>query len=443
MAVEIRVPPLGESLVEATVGQWLKRSGEPVAAGEPVVDLETEKVNLQVTAEADGTLAQIVKGPGETVQVGELLGTIESATAHPDGAPIKTVEPVPSGATPSRPATSAPAAPPPQPETPAPRPVSPVARQMAAEHSLDLSQIQGTGPGGRIVQADVTRYLDEHPPATAAPAPTLPASVTPTAALPSSAEPRVARAPLETAPLPTETGPARPERPEERVRLSRRRLTIARRLLEAQRETASLTTFNEVDVNAVQELRRRRKEAFQARHGVNLGLMSFFVKASIAALKAFPHVNAELREDELILKRYYDIGIAVDAEGGLVVPVLRDADRRSFAEIEREIADLAKRARENQLTLDDLRGGTFTITNGGIFGSLFSTPIINPPQVAILGMHRIVDRPIALDGQAVIHPMMYLALTYDHRVIDGRTAVQFLVRIKELLEDPEVLLLGG
>jgi 2-oxoglutarate dehydrogenase E2 component (dihydrolipoamide succinyltransferase) len=431
MAVEIRVPPLGESLVEATVGQWLKREGEPVAAGEPVVELETEKVNLQVTAAADGTLGRVVKGPGETVHVGELLGTIEGAATHPDGAPSQTPEAPPAPA------------PPRQPQTPTPRPVSPVARQMAAEHNLDLSQIQGSGPGGRVVQADVSRYLDEHPPVPAVPAAAPATSVVQPAAPSSTSETRVARAPLETAPLPTETGPAHNERAEEKVRLSRRRLTIARRLLEAQRETASLTTFNEVDLTPIQELRRRRKEAFLARHGVGLGLMSFFVKASVASLKAFPHVNAELREDELILKRYYDIGIAVDTEGGLVVPVLRDADRKSFAEIEREIGDLAKRARENQLTLDDLRGGTFTVTNGGIFGSLFSTPIINPPQVAILGMHRIVDRPIALDGQAVIHPMMYLALTYDHRVIDGRTAVQFLVRIKELLEDPEALLLGG
>jgi 2-oxoglutarate dehydrogenase E2 component (dihydrolipoamide succinyltransferase) len=225
--------------------------------------------------------------------------------------------------------------------------------------------------------------------------------------------------------------------------MSRRRLTIARRLVEAQRETASLTTFNEIDMSAVMELRRRRKESFQARHGIGLGFMSFFVKAAVAVLKAFPTVNAEMQDEELILKHYYDVGIAVDTEGGLVVPVVRNADRKSFAEIEKDIAELARRARENQLTLDELRGGTFTITNGGIFGSLLSTPIINPPQVAILGMHRIVERPIAFNGQVAIHPMMYVALTYDHRVIDGRTAVQFLVRIKELIEDPEALLLDG
>ena len=225
--------------------------------------------------------------------------------------------------------------------------------------------------------------------------------------------------------------------------MSRRRLTIARRLVEAQRETASLTTFNEIDMSAVMDLRRRRKETFQTKHGISLGFMSFFAKASIAALRAFPNVNAEMRDDDLILKRYYDLGIAVDTEGGLVVPVVRNVDQLSFAEIERAIADLAARARENKLTIDELRGGTFTITNGGIFGSLFSTPIINPPQVAILGMHRIVERPIALQGQVAIHAMMYVALTYDHRVIDGRMAVQFLVRIKELIEDPEALLLDG
>jgi 2-oxoglutarate dehydrogenase E2 component (dihydrolipoamide succinyltransferase) len=440
MAVEIRVPPLGESLVEATVGQWLKREGEAVTAGEPVVELETEKVNLQVSAESSGVLERILKGPGETVKVGEVLGSIATATARAAGAPAAPAAPATSAPTPAPPPPPVATPPTPAPtEAPPPRLVSPVARQMAAEHGLDLNQIQGSGPAGRITQADVSRYLEQQQTPVAAP----PAPPTEALAIPAGEETRVARAPIETAPLPTETPAARPERPEEHVRLSRRRLTIARRLLEAQRETASLTTFNEIDMSAVQELRRRRKEAFLSRHGVGLGLMSFFVKASVAALKAFPNVNAEMREDELILKRYYDIGIAVDTEGGLVVPVLRDADRKTFAEIEREIGDLAKRARDNQLTLDDLRGGTFTITNGGIFGSLFSTPIINPPQVAILGMHRIVDRPIALDGQAVIHPMMYLAVTYDHRVIDGRTAVQFLVRIKELLEDPEELLLGG
>ncbi len=437
MAVEIRVPPLGESLVEATVGQWLKREGDAVTAGEPVVELETEKVNLQVSADASGVLERILKPPGDTVRVGEVLGTIEVAAARateagtgPGG------QPPPEARAPIPPAPAALA---PTPPAVPPRSASTVARQIAAEHGIDLGQVQGTGPGGRVTREDVEAYLARQAAPTTAPVVEAPPSVTPP-----PVEAAAPRAPLESAPLPTETRPAAPpERPEERLRLSRRRLTIARRLLEAQRGTASLTTFNEIDMSAVVELRRRRKEAFQARHGVGLGLMSFFVKASVAALKAFPHVNAEMQDDELILKRYYDVGIAVDTEGGLVVPVVRNADRKSFAEIEREIADLARRARENQLTLDELRGGTFTITNGGVFGSLFSTPIINPPQVAILGMHRIVERPVAVSGEVAIHPMMYVALTYDHRVIDGRTAVQFLVRIKDLLEDPEVLLLEG
>jgi 2-oxoglutarate dehydrogenase E2 component (dihydrolipoamide succinyltransferase) len=317
---------------------------------------------------------------------------------------------------------------------------------MAAEYGIDLNAIAGTGPGGRVTREDVTGYLAEHPATTTLPVPPAMAAPPTTAAPPAEViqRPALTTAPLESAPLPTETrAVSRPERPEERVRLSRRRLTIARRLVEAQRETASLTTFNEIDMSAVLELRRRRKEAFQARHDVSLGFMSFFVKAAVAALKAFPYVNAEMQDDELILKRYYDVGIAVDTEGGLVVPVVRNADRKSFADIEKDIAELARRARENQLTLDELRGGTFTITNGGVFGSLLSTPIINPPQVAILGMHRIGERPIALAGQVAIHPMMYVALTYDHRVIDGRTAVQFLLRIKELIEDPEALLLDG
>lgn len=376
-------------------------------------------------------LERIEKGPGTTVHVGEVLGTIATEAAAAAGGP--------------RPAAQVTATTPPAPaaptETAQPRAVSPVARQMAAEHGIDLTQVGGSGPGGRITQADISKYLEDHQPPAAAPTP--PSQPPSIATVPARVEPPrpEPRATIESAPLPTETrGPARPE---ERVRLSRRRLTIARRLVEAQQETASLTTFNEIDMSAVMDLRRRRKEAFQARHGVGLGFMSFFAKASVAALKAFPYVNAEMQDDDLVLKRYYDLGIAVDTEAGLVVPVVRNADQKSFAEIERAIVDLATRARENKLTIDELRGGTFTITNGGVFGSLLSTPIINPPQVAILGMHRIVERPIAVQGQVAIHPMMYVALTYDHRVIDGRTAVQFLVRIKELLEDPEGLLLDG
>ncbi len=437
---EIRVPPLGESLVEATVGRWLKHEGEAVVAGEPVVQLETEKVNLDVTADVTGVLKKIIHHEGDAVRVGEVLGTIESAVAQP----TETVTPTPVPLAPPPPAKpeAAPSAVPPAAaaEAEAERLASPVARRMAAEYGIDLTKIVGTGPGGRITREDVTNYLERQRIAAAEAAPTV--EVAPPPAGPAAIPPPPPEIRRETAPLPTEVAaPPRVERPEKRVRLSRRRLTIARRLLEATRNQALLTTFNEIDMSAVMELRRRRRDAFQERHGVSLGLMSFFVKASIAALKAFPDVNSEMQGDDLILKYYYDIGIAVDTEGGLVVPVIRDADRKSFAEIEREIADLAKRARENHLTLEELRGGTFTITNGGVFGSLLSTPIVNPPQAGILGMHRIIDRPVAVQGQVVIHPMMYVALTYDHRIIDGRTAVLFLVRIKELIEDPESLFL--
>lgn len=435
--VELRVPTLGESLTEATVGQWLKGEGDPVKAGDPVVDLETEKVNLQVSAEADGVLTRVLHPAGDVVHVGGVLGIIqtESTTspARPSPAPVESTRiPSEAVASPSSPAPTLDGG-------DSPPSATPVARRVAAEHGLDLSRVAGTGPSGRVTRDDVESYLQrQSPPPEGSPGGFGGPEGT------NASQPAPPSLRLESAPLPSEVRPTgQAERPEERVRLSRRRQTIARRLVEAQQTEALLTTFNEIDLLAVMDLRKRRREAFQQRHGVGLGFMSFFVKASVGALKAFPNVNSELSGDELILKRYYDLGIAVDAEGGLVVPVVRNADRKSFAQIEGEIADLAKRARENQLSLDDLRGGTFTITNGGIFGSLFSTPIVNPPQVAILGMHRIVERPIALNGQVAIRPMMYVALTYDHRVIDGRTAVQFLARIKELIEDPEALFLEG
>jgi 2-oxoglutarate dehydrogenase E2 component (dihydrolipoamide succinyltransferase) len=290
---------------------------------------------------------------------------------------------------------------------------SPVARRLAEEHGVDLGKVEGTGTGGRVTREDVERHL--------APA--------------AAAQPASAPTPVVT------SGAQTSDRRETRLRMSRRRQTIAQRLLEAQRTAAMLTTFNEADMTAIMDIRARRREAFQKRHGVGLGFMSFFTKAVIGALQAFPAVNSEIRGDEIIEKHYYDIGIAVGAEGGLVVPVVRDADRKSFAELEREIAQLAEKVRNNTLTLEDLRGGTFTITNGGVYGSLMSTPILSPPQSGILGMHKIQPRPIAVDGQVVIRPMMYLALTYDHRIVDGREAVQFLVRVKELVEDPTGLLL--
>jgi len=420
MAGEIRVPPLGESVVEASVGRWLKHEGERVAAGEPVVELETEKVSLEVAAPQAGVLQRIARHEGETVRPGDVLGLV-----------AEVAEEVGAVAAGPQPAAGAPAAAAPPPaaalEGVVP-PSAPSARRMAAEAGIDLARLQGTGPGGRITAEDVRAAITQ-----AAPAPEVVAPAPPPQPAPS---PPAVEQP--------ELAPARGEtRREERVRMSRRRLTIARRLVEAQRTAAMLTTFNEIDMSAVMELRRRRRDSFRERHGVGLGLMSFFTKAVVSALKAFPQLNAELQGEELVLKYYYDIGIAVATDQGLVVPVVRDADRKSFAEIEREIEDLATRARENRLTLQDLQGGTFTITNGGVFGSLMSTPILNYPQVGILGMHRIQERPVVVNGEIVIRPMMYVALSYDHRVVDGREAVLFLVRVKELIEDPELLLLEG
>jgi 2-oxoglutarate dehydrogenase E2 component (dihydrolipoamide succinyltransferase) len=393
MPTEVRVPTLGESVVEATVGAWLAQEGQTVEAGQTLVQLETEKVNVDVAADAAGVLGGIQHREGDTVQPGDVLAVLEPADAGSSGpAPAAVSAPLEDRAH-----------------------ASPVARRMAEEHGLDLSGVQGTGTGGRVTRDDVERLITRTDGAPPSPPPS-PPPVAPVAA-PADA------------------------RGETRVRMTRRRQTIAQRLLEAQRIAAMLTTFNEVDMSAVMAIRARQREAFQKRHGVGLGFMSFFTRAVVATLKDFPNVNAEIRGDEIVQKNYYDIGIAVGAEGGLVVPVVRDADKKSFAEIEREIAALADKARTNALTLEDLRGGTFTITNGGVFGSLLSTPILSPPQVGILGMHKIQQRPVAIDNQVVIRPMMYLALTYDHRLIDGREAVQFLVRIKERIEDPTELLL--
>jgi 2-oxoglutarate dehydrogenase E2 component (dihydrolipoamide succinyltransferase) len=406
MPIKIVVPEIGESIVEATVGSWLKREGDLVAAGEAVVELETEKVNLEVYAERAGRLTRIERQAGEDVKVGDVLGVIdevaETAGEAPEAVPAR-VEPVPAMAEDKHKAT-------------------PVARRVAEEKGVDLAQVPPSGPGGRATKHDVQSYLARQQPGQALAVQMPPAR-----------------------PVPAQEGGLAPERllREERVRMSRRRQTIARRLVEAQQTAAMLTTFNEVDMSAVAEVRKRRKEAFIERHGVSLGLMSFFVKATIGALKAFPQLNAEIQGDEIILKHYYDIGIAVGAAEGLVVPVLRDADRMAFAEVERTIKDFVQKAQDGTLSLEDLRGGTFTITNGGVFGSLLSTPILNPPQVGILGLHKIEERPIALGGEVVIRPMMYVALTYDHRIVDGREAVQFLVRFKELIEDPEDLLLEG
>jgi 2-oxoglutarate dehydrogenase E2 component (dihydrolipoamide succinyltransferase) len=440
MSVEIKVPALGESIVEATIGRWLKRVGEQVAAGETLVDLETDKVNVEVAADQAGVLEQILKEEGQNVGVGEVIGTIgagDGAAAPQNGAPRQ--EPAErwadgaaerqSDRAAEHPAAVAPA----QPAAPAPPSgderearATPVAKRMAAEQGVDIRAITGSGPGGRVTKEDITAQVKPEG-ATGQPRDR-------------AAEPQAA--PALAAPS-AQPSIAADGRREERVRMTRRRQTIAQRLVEAQQTAAMLTTFNEIDMGAVMDVRKRRKDSFKERHGIGLGFMSFFTKAVIGALKAFPMLNAEIQGTEIVVKHYYDIGIAVGVEEGLVVPVVRDADRKSFAQIEREIADLAARARDGKLTLAELQGGTFTITNGGVFGSLMSTPILNAPQVGILGMHKIEERPVAQNGQVIIRPMMYVALSYDHRIVDGNTAVRFLVRIKEMIEDPETLLLEG
>jgi 2-oxoglutarate dehydrogenase E2 component (dihydrolipoamide succinyltransferase) len=435
VAAEIHVPELGESVADATVGRWLKQEGDQVSAGDALVELETDKINFEVEAEQDGVLQSIAKNEGDTVNVGEVIGTIGDGEAAGDGAAGQTEQqeeqaeaeqPEPEAAEAEDEAGAE--------ETNGHREVedggfraSPSVRKLAEEYEVDLAEVSGSGSGGRITREDVERLIREQ---------------SSPAARQKTEEPQAdgQRDGGREAQPAAENGRAALE---ERVRVSRRRQTIAQRLVESQQTAAMLTTFNEVDMSAVMELRKRRKESFQERTGARLGFMSFFTKAAIGALKAFPKVNAELQGSELVLKKYYDIGVAVSTEEGLVVPVVRDADHKNFAEIEQGIADLATKARDGKLTLEDLRGGTFTITNGGIFGSLVSTPILTMPQVAILGMHKIQDRPVAVDGEVVVRPMMYLALSYDHRVIDGAEAVSFLVRIKELIEDPESLLLEG
>ncbi len=448
MPVEIRVPPLGESVVEATVGRWLKHEGDAIAPGEALVELETDKVNMEVNADAPGVLQRILHPEGDTVGVNEVLAVLAEAGAVPQ--PERPAAPV---------AAAAPAAPVEQGNgRPAPA-ASPVARQMAADKGIDLAEVSGSGVGGKITKEDVESYLHRNAQVgTAERGLTKPAVESPqerTVAVPPAERPteRPAAAPPPAQPAPATARAERPaapsslpvteQRPEERVRMSPLRRTIAQRLVEAQHTAAMLTTFNEVDMSAVMEVRKRRRDSFKERHGVGLGFMSFFTKATVGALKAFPRLNAEIQGEDMVLKYYYDIGIAVSTEAGLVVPVVRDADRKTFAEIEREIADLAARARDRKLSLPELMGGTFTITNGGVFGSLLSTPILNAPQVGILGMHKIEERPVAVNGQVVIKPMMYLALSYDHRIVDGSEAVRFLVRVKELIEDPETLLLEG
>ena len=430
----ILVPQLGESVVEARVARWLKKEGDRVEIGEPVVELETEKIDLEVGADHGGVITSIKRKEGEDVKVGELLATIDesAATAGPaapaggDGAAAQ--EPgVPAAAGPQAAATPQAAAPQPAAADAGGPRATPTARTMAKAHDVNLGALQGSGSAGRVMKQDVQSAM-------ARPAAPPDASPREAPAAPTRARP--------TAPTAKPTAPAaRGDRTEERQRMSKRRATIARRLVEAQRTAAMLTTFNELDMTELMALRARRKEEFKKRFGVSLGIASFFVKAAVAALKQFPLLNAEIQGDEIVQKHYFDIGMAVGAEGGLVVPVLRDADQMSFAALEQAIRDFATRAGDGSLTLEDLMGGTFTITNGGVFGSLMSTPILNPPQVGILGLHKIEDRPVAVNGQVIVRPMMYVALSYDHRIVDGREAVQFLVKIKEYIEDPGHLLL--
>jgi 2-oxoglutarate dehydrogenase E2 component (dihydrolipoamide succinyltransferase) len=422
MATEIRVPTLGESITEATVGKWFKKAGDAIKADEPLVELETDKVTLEVNAPASGVLSEIAVPTGETVAVGALLGMVAASSAasasKPAGAPAAASAAVApkdvNGVAPKDVNGVAPKAPAPAATT---MPPAPSAAKIAAEQGVDLGAVAGSGKRGQVLKGDVLAAL-------ASPAPTAPA------AAPAPPLPAVARASI----------PDDAAR-EERVRLTKLRQTIARRLKEAQNNAAMLTTFNEVDMTEVMALRGKYKDVFEKKHGVKLGFMGFFVKACVQALKDVPAVNAEIDGADLVFKNYYHLGIAVGTDKGLVVPVVRDADRLGIAGIEKAIADFGKRAREGQLKIEELQGGTFTITNGGIYGSLMSTPILNAPQSGILGMHKIQERPMVVNGKIEARPMMYLALSYDHRVVDGKEAVTFLVRVKEALEDPARLVL--
>jgi 2-oxoglutarate dehydrogenase E2 component (dihydrolipoamide succinyltransferase) len=426
MSVEIRVPSLGESIVDAVIATWFKHEGDVVNVGDALVELETDKVNVEVSAEQSGVLQKIVKKEGDEVAVGDVIAMIGEAAQQAQPQSATSAQPSRASAQPTASVLEA--------SSDGQPLASPLARRIAAENNVDLTQIKGNSPHGRVTREDVINYIEQS---------SQTSTVVPDVVTPVAQVNNVAPAQPTPVPAPKSLAQAEPRGREERVRLSRRRQTIAQRLVEAQHNAAMLTTFNEIDMSAVMEVRSRRKDAFKERHNVSLGFMSFFTKAVVGALKAYPRLNAEIQGNDMILKRYYDIGIAVGAEEGLVVPVLRDADRKSFAEIEAGIAELAKRARENTLKLEELQGGTFTITNGGVFGSLMSTPILNAPQVGILGMHKIEQRPVVVNGQIAIRPMMYVAVSYDHRIVDGREAVQFLVRVKELVEDPESLLLEG
>jgi len=409
---EIRVPTLGESVTEATIGKWFKQPGDVVAADEPLVELETEKVTIEVPAPAAGILSEIVAKDGETVAIGALLGQIDPGAVARAGAG-KAAEPAKAPPPPKAVSTSAA----PAPKAAAEIPLAPSVRRLSAESGIAPQSVPGTGPDGRVTKGDMLAAIER-----AAAAPT--AIAQPAAAV-------QMRAP----------SPADDAAREERVRMTKLRQTIAKRLKDAQNTAAMLTTFNEVDMSAVMALRSHYRDLFEKKHGVKLGFMGFFVRACVQALKEIPAVNAEIDGADIIYKNYYHIGIAVGTEKGLVVPVVRDCDAKSLGDIEKEIAGYGRRARDGQLKIEEMQGGTFTITNGGIYGSLMSTPILNAPQSGILGMHKIEDRPVVVGGKIEARPMMYLALSYDHRIVDGREAVTFLVRVKESLEDPARLVL--
>jgi 2-oxoglutarate dehydrogenase E2 component (dihydrolipoamide succinyltransferase) len=417
---DIRVPTLGESVTEATIGKWFKHAGDAVAVDEPLVELETDKVTIEVPSPAAGVLSEIAARDGETVAVGALLGQIQDGASAAPGKPAPKAAPKPETKPDTKPEKSSPAAAAPAPVAPAVRatasdmPVPPSVRRLASETGLDASTVPGSGKDGRVTKGDMMAAIER---AAASPMPA-PAAVQ-------------ARAPA----------PADDAAREERVRMTRLRQTIARRLKDAQNTAAMLTTFNEVDMSAVMHTRNQYKDLFEKRNGVKLGFMSFFVRACVQGLKEIPSVNAEIDGTDIVYKNYYHIAVAVGIDKGLVVPVLRDCDAKSFAQIEKEIADYGRRAREGALKIEEMQGGTFTISNGGVYGSLMSTPILNAPQSGILGMHKIQERPVVVAGKVEVRPMMYLALSYDHRIVDGREAVTFLVRVKECLEDPARLVL--
>jgi 2-oxoglutarate dehydrogenase E2 component (dihydrolipoamide succinyltransferase) len=472
MPVELKVPSVGESVTEVQIGQWRKREGDRVERDESVVEIESDKATVDLLAPSAGTIAKMLKKQGETAAVGETIGYLnaagEAATVdgqsrpagatvavehHPGQTAIGSVQPSASPA-PQPPSLPSPAAKSPEQKTPdkpvakTPARIMPAAERLMAQHGIEPGSVQGTGPGGRVLKEDVQRRLDQGDKPlsprkdTTAQAAAKPPESRVTTAAPSAPAAPATKLPAEKIELHVGPRPAsEANREEEFVVMSPIRRRIAERLVEAQHTAALLTTVNEIDMGEVMALRTKFKDVYQEKYGVKLGFMSFFVKAAVDALKQYPQVNAEIREPHVVYKNYYDIGIAVGGGKGLVVPILRNAEFMSFAEIETTIGDLARRAGENKIRLDELQGGTFTISNGGVYGSLLSTPIVNPPQSAILGLHAIQDRPVARDGQVVIRPMMYVALTYDHRIVDGREAVTFLKRIKDGIEDPTRLLI--